>query len=147
MSRIGKQPVEIPAKTKVEVKGQTVYVEGPKGKLEWTVPSPIKVEVKEGKVVASTTQMDRVGKSRWGLSRSLIANMVRGVNEGYMKKLTVEGSTPGSRSLLRKLPVVQIMGKHSREEVCLLPSSRLSASVGGSTAAFTPLARHAAASA
>jgi len=91
MSRIGKQPVEIPAKTKVEVKGQTVHVEGPKGTLEWTVPSPIKVEVKEGKVVASTTQMDRMGKSRWGLSRSLIANMVRGVNEGYRKKLLVEG--------------------------------------------------------
>jgi large subunit ribosomal protein L6 len=91
MSRIGKQPVEIPAKTKVEVKGQTIHVEGPKGKLEWTVPSPITVEVKEGKVVASTKQMDRVGKSRWGLSRSLIANMVRGVNEGYKKKLLVEG--------------------------------------------------------
>jgi len=91
MSRIGKQPVEIPAKTKVEVKGQTIHVEGPKGKLEWTVPSPITVEVKEGKVVASTKQMDRVGKSRWGLSRSLIANMVHGVNEGYRKKLLVEG--------------------------------------------------------
>jgi large subunit ribosomal protein L6 len=91
MSRIGKQPVEIPAKTKVEVKGQTVHVEGPKGKLEWTVPAPIKVAVKDGKVVAMTTQLDRTGKSRWGLSRSLIFNMVRGVNEGYTKKLLVEG--------------------------------------------------------
>lgn len=91
MSRIGKAPVEIPAKTKVEVKGQLVQVEGPRGKLEWTVPAPIKVAVKDGKVVATTTQLDRVGKSRWGLSRSLIANMVRGVNEGYSKKLLVEG--------------------------------------------------------
>src|ERR1043166_2921167 len=91
MSRIGKKPVEIPAKTKVEVKGQTVLVEGPKGKLEWTVPSPIRVEVKDGKVIASTAQLDRVGKSRWGLSRSLIANMVKGVNDGYIKKLLVEG--------------------------------------------------------
>ena len=49
MSRIGKKPVEIPAKTKVEVKGQAIYVEGPKGKLEWIVPSPIKVEVKDGR--------------------------------------------------------------------------------------------------
>jgi large subunit ribosomal protein L6 len=91
MSRIGKQPVEIPPKTKVEVKGQTVRVEGPKGKLEWTVPSPITVQVKDGKVLATTAQLDRVGKSRWGLSRSLIANMVKGVNEGYVKKLLVEG--------------------------------------------------------
>ena len=52
MSRVGKQPVEIPAKTKVEVKGQTVLIEGPKGKLEWTVPSPIKVAMKDGKVVS-----------------------------------------------------------------------------------------------
>src|ERR1039458_1457497 len=91
MSRIGKKPVEIPAKTKVEVKGQAIYVEGPKGKLEWVVPPPIKVEVKDGKIVATTAQLDRVGKSRWGLSRSLIANMGKGVNQGYTKKLLVEG--------------------------------------------------------
>lgn len=91
MSRIGKKPVEIPAKTKVEVKGQHVAVEGPKGKLEFNVPSPITVAVKDGKVIASTTQMDRTGKSRWGLTRSLIANMVKGVNDGYSKQLLVEG--------------------------------------------------------
>jgi len=91
MSRIGKKPVEIPAKTKVEVKGQHVAVEGPKGKLEFNVPSPITVAVKDGKVIASTTQLDRTGKSRWGLTRSLIANMVKGVNDGYSKQLLVEG--------------------------------------------------------
>jgi large subunit ribosomal protein L6 len=91
MSRIGKKPVEIPAKTKVEVKGQFVAVEGPKGKLEFSVPSPISVAVKDGKVVATTTQLDRIGKSRWGLTRSLIANMVKGVNDGYSKQLLVEG--------------------------------------------------------
>jgi len=91
MSRIGKKPVEIPPNTKVEVKGQTVVIEGPKGKLDWTVPSPIKIEVKDGKIVATTSQLDRTGKSRWGLTRSLIANMVRGVNEGYSKQLLVEG--------------------------------------------------------
>jgi large subunit ribosomal protein L6 len=91
MSRIGKQPVPIPAKTKVEVKGQLVAVEGPKGKLEFTVPSPISVAVKDGKVHATTTQLDRLGKSRWGLTRSLIANMVKGVNDGYSKQLLVEG--------------------------------------------------------
>jgi large subunit ribosomal protein L6 len=91
MSRIGKKPIEIPPKTKVEVNGQTVAVEGPRGKLDFSVPSPIKVEVKDGKVVTTTAQMDRLGKSRWGLTRSLIANMVRGVNEGYSKQLLVEG--------------------------------------------------------
>lgn len=91
MSRIGKKPIDIPEKTKVAVNGQAVTVEGPKGKLEWLVPSPIKVEMKEGKLLATTTKLDRVGKSRWGLSRSLLANMVEGVNRGYSKKLLIEG--------------------------------------------------------
>jgi large subunit ribosomal protein L6 len=91
MSRIGKKPVEIPPKTKVDVKGQLVTVEGPKGRLDFAVPAPIKVEIKDGKVVATTATLDRAGKSRWGLTRSLIANMVKGVNEGYTKKLLVEG--------------------------------------------------------
>lgn len=91
MSRIGKKPIEIPAKTKVTVNGQVVSVEGPKGKLDFAVPSPITVAVKDGKVVADTKQLDRTGKSRWGLTRSLIANMVKGVNEGYSKQLLVEG--------------------------------------------------------
>jgi large subunit ribosomal protein L6 len=91
MSRIGKKPIEIPPKTKVEIKNQTVAVEGPKGRLEWTVPPPITVEIKDGKLLAKTVQLDREGKSRWGLTRSLLANMVKGVNEGYSKKLLVEG--------------------------------------------------------
>lgn len=91
MSRIGKQPIEIPPQTKVEVKGQTVNIEGPKGKLSWTVPAPITAALKDGKLVATTAQLDRTGKSRWGLSRSLLANMVHGVNAGYSKQLLVEG--------------------------------------------------------
>ncbi len=91
MSRIGKQPVAIPAKTKVTVNGQAVSVEGPKGKLDLTVPTPIKVEVKDNQILATTAQVDRIGKSRWGLTRSLLANMVKGVNEGYSKRLLVEG--------------------------------------------------------
>jgi len=91
MSRIGKQPVLIPAKTKVVVSGQLVSVEGPKGKLEFNVPTPITVVVKDGKVLTTSATLDRTGKSRWGLTRSLIANMVKGVNEGYSKQLLVEG--------------------------------------------------------
>ena len=91
MSRIGKKPIEITPKTKVQVNGQTIAIEGPKGRLEWTVPSPITVTFKDGKIITATATMDRTGKSRWGLSRSLIANMVKGVNDGYTKKLLVEG--------------------------------------------------------
>ncbi|MBM3859398.1 MAG: 50S ribosomal protein L6 [Verrucomicrobia bacterium] len=108
MSRIGKQPIEIPAKTKVEVRGQAIRIEGPKGALEWTVPPPIKVEVKDGKVVAGTAQLDRTGKSRWGLSRALIANMVKGVNEGYSKQLLVEGV--GFRAAVKGANLEMLLG-------------------------------------
>ena len=108
MSRVGKQPIVIPAKTKVEVKGQTVHVEGSQGSLEWTVPFPIKVEVKDGKVLTTTAQMDRTGKSRWGLSRSLIANMVKGVNEGYSKQLIVEGV--GFRAAIKGPNIEMLLG-------------------------------------
>ena len=91
MSRIGKKPIEIPPKTKVDIKGPVVAIEGPKGRLEWTVPPPIQVAMQDGKLVASTEQRDRTGKSRWGLTRSLLANMVHGVNAGYSKKLLIEG--------------------------------------------------------
>jgi large subunit ribosomal protein L6 len=91
MSRIGKKPIELTPKTKEEVKGQVVTVTGPKGTLSFTEPSPITAAVKDGKVVVETKQLDRTGKSRWGLTRSLIANMVKGVNDGYSKQLLVEG--------------------------------------------------------
>ena len=120
MSRVGKKPIEIPAKTKVEVKGQIISVEGPKGKLEWTVPSPIKVEVKDSKVLASTAQLDRTGKSRWGLSRALIANMVKGVNEGYSKQLIVEGV--GFRAAI-KGPNIELLIGYSHPIVFEIPKT------------------------
>ncbi|MCS7047789.1 MAG: 50S ribosomal protein L6 [Verrucomicrobiae bacterium] len=91
MSRIGRKPIEIPPKTKVTVQGAEVLVEGPKGKLKWRVPEPIRVAVEDGKVLVKAERTDRDGKSRWGLSRSLIQNMVTGVNQGYVKKLLIEG--------------------------------------------------------
>jgi len=91
MSRIGKKPILIPPKTKVVINGQDVSVEGPKGKLNFTVPSPITVEMKGEVIHTSATQLDRIGKARWGLTRSILANMVEGVTTGYRKKLLVEG--------------------------------------------------------
>ena len=120
MSRVGKKPIEIPAKTKVEVNGQIVRVEGPRGKLEWIVPSPITVAVKDGKVVAHTAQLDRTGKSRWGLSRALIANMVKGVNDGYSKQLLVEGI--GFRAAI-KGPNLELLLGYSHPIVFEIPKT------------------------
>ena len=91
MSRIGKQPIAIPAKVKVEVKGQTVHVEGPKGKLDWELPSRTSLKVQDGKVVVSRQGDDAKVKALHGLSRALVNNMVKGVSEGFVKKLEIQG--------------------------------------------------------
>jgi large subunit ribosomal protein L6 len=91
MSRIGKQPIAIPAKVKVEVKGQQVFVEGPKGKLNWQLPRRTSLKVENGKVLVSREGDDAEAKALHGLSRALVNNMVRGVTEGFVKKLEIQG--------------------------------------------------------
>jgi len=91
MSRIGKQPIAIPPKVKVEVKGQQVSVEGPKGKLNWELPRRTSLKIEEGKVVVSRQGDDADAKALHGLSRALVNNMVRGVSEGFVKKLEIQG--------------------------------------------------------
>jgi large subunit ribosomal protein L6 len=91
MSRIGKQPIAIPAKVKVEVKGQQVFVEGPKGKLNWLLPRHTSIKVDNGKVLISRQGDTDEVKALHGLSRALVNNMVRGVSEGFVKKLEIQG--------------------------------------------------------
>jgi len=91
MSRIGKQPIAIPPKVKVEVKGQKVLIEGPTGKLNWELPRRTSLKVENGKVVVSREGDDARAKALHGLSRALVNNMVRGVSEGFVKKLEIQG--------------------------------------------------------
>jgi large subunit ribosomal protein L6 len=91
MSRIGKQPIAIPPKVKVEVKGRQVLVEGPKGKLNLELPRRTSLKVENGKVVVSREGDDAQAKALHGLSRALVNNMVRGVAEGFVKKLEIQG--------------------------------------------------------
>jgi large subunit ribosomal protein L6 len=91
MSRIGKQPITLPAKVKVDIKGQHVTVEGPKGKLNWELPHRTSLKVQDGKIVVSRQGDDAQAKALHGLSRALLNNMVRGVSEGFSKKLEIQG--------------------------------------------------------
>lgn len=91
MSRIGKQPIAIPPKVKVEVKGQNVLVEGPKGKLNWDLPRRTTLKVEKGNIIVSREGNDSQAKALHGLSRALVNNMVRGVTEGFVKKLEIQG--------------------------------------------------------
>ena len=91
MSRIGKQPITIPAKVKVEVKGQKVLVEGPKGKLDFDLPKRTSLAVKDGIITVSRAGDDAESKALHGLSRALVNNMVKGVTDGFIKKLEIQG--------------------------------------------------------
>jgi large subunit ribosomal protein L6 len=91
MSRIGKQPIVIPPKAKVTVDGRKVSVEGPKGKLQMEVHRRTNAAVESGKVIVSRQGDDAEARALHGLTRSLINNMVKGVVDGFVKKLEING--------------------------------------------------------
>ena len=91
MSRIGKKPVVIPAGVTATVDGQKVTVKGKLGELSYVMHSGITAEVKDGKIVVSCADDKQLGNFH-GLARALINNNVKGVAEGYTKKLTIEGT-------------------------------------------------------
>jgi large subunit ribosomal protein L6 len=91
MSRIGKQPVSIPDKVKVSVSGDTVLVEGPKGKVQKTFAPVVKVTVADRKVTFAPVDESRFARAMYGTARSVVAGMVRGVTDGYSKDLEIQG--------------------------------------------------------
>ena len=93
MSRIGKVPVPVPAGVDVNIDGAQVTVKGPKGTLEHTVPAPIQVARDDsGAIVVTRPDDERLSRSLHGLTRTLIANLVTGVTEGYTKRLEIVGT-------------------------------------------------------
>lgn len=91
MSRIGRQPVVIPAGVEVKIDGSTVTVKGSKGTLTRTVHPNMKVSMEDNTVVVTRPDETNLNKSLHGLTRTLIANMVEGVEKGYKKELDVNG--------------------------------------------------------
>jgi large subunit ribosomal protein L6 len=91
MSRIGRKPVAIPKEVKVEYKDGMVSVEGPKGKLQRTLFDCISVECKDNQVFVKRSGDEKSDKALQGLSRALIANMIKGALEGYTKELEIIG--------------------------------------------------------
>src|SRR5260370_515660 len=93
MSRIGKQPVILPAGVKVRLEDGTIFVEGPKGKLQFTHHRNIAVGLDDAKKALIVTRPDdeRNNRALHGLTRSIIANMVEGVTKGYERRLKIEG--------------------------------------------------------
>lgn len=91
MSRIGKKPIDIPQGVEVKVDGQVVTAKGPLGEETVNVRSEIKVEIKENQVVLTKVVDSREADALYGLSRTLVANAVHGVKDGFVKNLEIQG--------------------------------------------------------
>ena len=91
MSRVGLKPISLPEKVAVKVEGNTVQVEGPKGKLDFSVPAGISLKSEDGNVVVSRATEQREHRALHGTVRSIVNNMIIGVSAGFAKDLEIHG--------------------------------------------------------
>jgi len=91
MSRIGKKPVELPSGVSASVSGQTVEVKGPKGTLTFTATDDVTIALADGKVSVTPRGTSKRARQQWGMSRSMVANLVTGVSAGFKKELEING--------------------------------------------------------
>jgi len=91
MSRIGKKPVPVPAGVSVNVAGSNVSVKGPKGELKFVLTDQVIAKMEEGAVKVDPKDKTKLARSAWGMSRTMIANMIKGVTDGYSKTLEITG--------------------------------------------------------
>lgn len=92
MSRIGKLPIKIPENVKIDIEGQLVKVAGPKGALERKVPRYISVVIEGDSLIVENKKKTEESKAQHGTTRALLANMITGVSEGWIKKLELVGT-------------------------------------------------------
>jgi large subunit ribosomal protein L6 len=91
MSRIGKKPVAIPQGVTLTIEGQTVKVKGPKGELQTRLVDLVTVRQADGEIAVSPVDQTKPARSAWGLSRTLISNLIVGVTDGFTKALEING--------------------------------------------------------
>jgi large subunit ribosomal protein L6 len=108
MSRIGKKLIAVPAGVKVKIVEDAIEVEGPKGRLANRIPAGIRFELKDGHLSASRSSESKEQKALHGLARSLVANAVKGVTEGFQKELEIVGI--GYRAELKGKSVLFSLG-------------------------------------
>ncbi len=108
MSRVGKKSILIPEGVEVKIEGQKIMVKGPKGELSQEIRPEIKVEIKEGKIFLFPQIESKKTPALWGLSRSLLFNIIYGVTVGFEKKLEIEGI--GFKALLEGEDLVLYVG-------------------------------------
>ena len=91
MSRIGKKPVSLPQGVTATVNGQTVSAKGPKGELNFVVNDEVLVKMEDGQIAVEPRDQTKAARSKWGMSRTQIVNILTGVKDGFEKKLEING--------------------------------------------------------
>lgn len=123
MSRIGKQPIIIPQGVEVKIEDQKVTIKGPKGELTRTLPKEIKATFKEDKITFSPSKATKKSAALWGLWRAIIANIVRGISQGFEKKLELEGV--GYRAEIKGEKLILSLGFSHPVEIKIPPGIEL----------------------
>jgi large subunit ribosomal protein L6 len=128
MSRIGKRPVPVPSNVTASVAGQIVKMKGPKGELQFMVPDEIKVESTAAGVAVSPAEETKRARAMWGMSRTMIANLVKGVTDGYSQTLEIQGV--GFRAAMKGKDQLQMQVGFSHDVLHPIPPG-VEVKVGG----------------
>jgi large subunit ribosomal protein L6 len=129
MSRIGKAPIPVPAKVTVSIDGLAVTVKGPKGELSRILPEGVAVAQEGETLLVTPTSDNRRSRERHGLSRTLVANMVEGVSQGFTRKLEIVGV--GYRAAVQGTKLVVSAGYSHQVE--MVPPQGVTFAVDGNT--------------
>ena len=131
MSRIGKKPIPVPSTVTATVAGQTVKMKGPKGELSFKVPEALKVEKTAEGVVISLIEDDKPSRSKWGMSRTQVANLIKGVTDGYSHDLEIHGV--GFKAAMKSKDSLTLSVGYSHDVVLKVPVG-VDVKVGGAKA-------------
>ena len=128
MSRIGKKPIPVPSSVTAAVAGQMVKMKGPKGELSFTVPEDLKVEKSADGVVIALIEDTKPARSKWGMSRTQVANLIKGVTDGYSQDLEIHGV--GFKASMKGKDQLTLSVGYSHDVVLKIPAG-VDVKVGG----------------
>ncbi|HEY7669155.1 MAG TPA: 50S ribosomal protein L6 [Hyphomicrobium sp.] len=120
MSRIGKRAVPVPSNVTAAVSGQEVKMKGPKGELSFTVPEKIKVAKTAAGIEITPVEDTKLARGMWGMARTMVANLVKGVTEGYSQTLEIQGV--GFRAAMKGKDQLQLNIGFSHDVVHKIPA-------------------------
>jgi len=120
MSRIGKKPVPVPSNVTSTIAGQLVSMKGPKGELSFGVPDELKVEKTADGITLTMRSDTKTARAMWGMSRTRVANLVKGVTDGYAQVLEIQGV--GFRAAMKAKDQLQLQIGFSHEVVHAIPA-------------------------